>query len=52
MLLFSFFVIVLLAQTFLRPPIRQNISSSDWSGYIVFSDSMSPAPVIRNVSAS
>jgi len=52
MLLFSFFVIVLLTQTFLRPPIRQKIASSDWSGYVVFSDSMNPAPVIRNVSAS
>jgi hypothetical protein len=52
MLLFSSFVIVLLAQIFLRPPIRENISSSDWSGYVVFSDSMNPAPVIRNVSAS
>lgn len=52
MLLFSSFVIVLLAQIFLRPPIRENISSSDWSGYVVFSDSMNPAPVIRDVSAS
>lgn len=52
MLLFSSFVIVLLTQTFLRPPIRQNISSSDWSGYVVYSDPMNPAPVIRNVSAS
>jgi len=52
MLLGSSFVIVLLTQTFLKPPIRENISSSDWSGYVVFSDSMNPAPVIRNVSAS
>lgn len=52
MLLFSSFVIVLLTRTFLRPPIRQNISSSDWSGYVVYSDPMNPSPEMRNVSAS
>ena len=36
----------------LETAVRQNISSSDWSGYVVYSDPMNPAPVIRNVSAS
>jgi hypothetical protein len=52
MILFSFFVIIFLTQDYLTPAPRQNIESQDWSGYVVYSDSGNPAPVIKNISAS
>ncbi len=52
MLLFSFFVILMITWTHLKPPYTHDIESSDWSGYVVISDSANPAPMVQNVSAS
>lgn len=52
MLLFSLVIIALVTRIYLMTPVRQEIGSSDWSGYVVVSDSVNPSPVLRNISAS
>jgi hypothetical protein len=52
MLTVSLSLIVSFTHVFLRSPIGQNIASSDWSGYVVLSDSTNPQPIMKNISGS
>jgi hypothetical protein len=52
MLLFSFITIGLVTETFLRPPVGTELTSSDWGGYSITSDRINPSPVFRSIRAS
>jgi hypothetical protein len=52
MLSISFGLISVFASHFLEGTVTQNLSSLDWAGYIINSDSANPKPVVTSISGS
>jgi hypothetical protein len=52
MLSASFGLISVFALHFLGGTVTQNLSSLDWAGYIINSDSVNPKPVVTSISGS
>jgi hypothetical protein len=52
MLVLSLFLIIWFTRTFLGANLAQNLTSTDWAGYVVASDLINPRPVLRYLSAS
>jgi hypothetical protein len=52
MLVLSLFLVIWFTHTFLGANLAQNLTSTDWAGYVVASDLINPQPLLRYVSAS